>query len=606
MIKIEFTLIKLSVLTSMLVLYSCATKAPKPFDDSELISSLETIREKEWNFGPSVKADKVDIHNAFLDKTAQYGLEGVEATNFNLVDLTRDDYTDLVVIPDYYSQPVFYKFNIHLKKFEPMASPFVEPIKASYILFYDLDRDHILDAIVGVLNQKTELSPNPIRIFKGKIENSKLIFVEKKDSVKVPAAPSSTVGLVDYDLDGDLDLFIGNWFKKHKHTSLPHQDTLLLNTKGSYEDHTTILKGELDQNLDKLMYVNAVATYGSQICDIDQNGFPDILTVSTNGYKNRLWMNRYKVRDGIRYFKDYGHSSLFGGDTEGNLTVRGGGRSFSLACADYNNDGIMDLYLGELTHSYDNELKDKSSILTGTTFKFPPFFYRTEYVFDTNDIEWHQADRRAIWFDYNNDGLLDLLVDNSGYPPHTRLILFKQHPDHSFENVSKELGIDFVNPLSSTIVDLNRDGKLDIISAQSNLRSTDIKKRIYVFENNTESTGNRSIRFYLRGQKANFHGLNAMVMLKVIKGGKVTIKRQNISYSYGGLPPQNEEGILFGLEKGESIESVKVRWPYSKSLNQSRAGLEKIYKIKLDFTDTVNITLCEKGQFLVGRRTCSN
>jgi hypothetical protein len=34
-----------------------------------------------------------------------------------------------------------------------------------------------------------------------------------------------------------------------------------------------------------------------------------------------------------------------------------------------------------------------------------------------------------------------------------------------------------------------------------------------------------------------------------------------VEYSQGGLPSQNEEGILFGLNKDEEIVKVKIRWP---------------------------------------------
>jgi len=589
-----------SLFLFLFFLISCSTTKPEQFDPSIFNDSLNDIKkEKLIDFGPSNKEQ-----TSFIDKTEFYGLNGLEATNFNLVDIDRDGFTDLVIIPDYFSQPVFYRFNVHSQKFEKMSSPFIDPVKASYILFYDLDQDQILDAIVGVLNQKTELTQNPLRIFKGRVHNGKFELVEKKKMIPIDPSPSSTVGLVDFDLDGDLDLYIGNWFQETKDGVFPHRDFLLEFKDGVYIDSTDKLFGELDKNVDKLMYVNAAPTYASQICDINQDGFPDILTTSSNGYANKLWMNRYKVREKERYYKDFGITSLFSGDTEGNLTPRGNGRSFSVSCADYNDDGIMDVFLGEVSHSYDNDMKDKSSILTGTTFKFPPFFMRTEYFLDSFDIESHQADRRGIWFDFNNDGLLDLLVDNSGFPPYSKMILFKQYPDHSFENVAKEVGLDIVNPLSTVVFDINRDGKLDLLTAQSDLRDSRIKKRVYLFENNIDTGKARPLRLYLRGQKSNFHGLNATVIVKVKKGNAFTLRRQNVSYSYGGLPPQNEEGLLFALNEGEEIDYIKVRWPYSKSLNQTRAGLEKTYHIKKEYLKAVNITLCENGDYLVGRLNC--
>ena len=81
------------------------------------------------------------------------------------------------------------------------------------------------------------------------------------------------------------------------------------------------------------------------------------------------------------------------------------------------------------------------------------------------------SSRRGSWVDFNNDGLLDLLVDNSGFPPHSKLIMFYQNEDHSFEDQSVQLGVDITNPLNTTILDFNRDGKMDFITFQTDTRN---------------------------------------------------------------------------------------------------------------------------------------
>ncbi len=546
---------------------------------------------------------KVEQKTSFIDKTDEYGLTGLKATNFNIVDLNGDDYSDIILLPSFYGEPQFYLYDIHEKKFKRGPSPFSTNLKASFFLFYDLNKDKVLDAIVGVLNQETELSSQPLRVFHGKKDQKGNLKFHEVRKFKEPS-PNASVNLIDYNLDGQLDIFVGNWFKRINKNPFPERDQLFEYKNGNYVEVTNLLTDEAKQNPDKTMLVQATPTYGSQICDIDQNGFPDILTISTNKFKNKMWMNRYKFREQYRYFVDYAQLSGYAGDPEGLVNSQGSGRSFAVACADYNNDTIMDVFLGELSHNYDNEATDKSSLLTGRSLKFPPRFYRTEYFLDNYDIDWHQADRRAIWVDINNDGLLDLLVDNSGYPPHTRLILFEQLPNHEFENKSKEYGLDIVNPQATVIADFNRDGKMDLLTAQTQIRDETVVPRIWLFENNMDLNKNKSIRFFLRGKKANYHGLNAMIIIKVNTPKGIEERRQAVSYSYGSLPPQNEEGLHFGLNEGEQLLSVKVRWPYSKTLNQHRAGLEKVYKIKAEIPGFMNITLCESGEYLIGRREC--
>ncbi|MCO4755069.1 MAG: VCBS repeat-containing protein [Bacteriovoracaceae bacterium] len=584
--------------TLLLFITSCSSN--KEWDSSSVSSAMKTMeKERKVDYSPSKKEN-----TAFIDKTESFGLAAAEATNIKVVDLNNDNYSDLVLIEDYFSQPVFYFYNSKLSKFEKRESLFDNPPKASFVLFYDFNGDQIKDALIGVLNQKTEISKRPLRLYEGYYKKGQLRFREEANAFNIKAMPTSTVGIIDYDLDGDLDIFMGNWFEYVKRGVIPAKDLLLKNENGRFSDVSELLVGENQFNSDKTMRVNAIPTFSSQICDMDQNGFPDILAVGTHSYLNKLWLNRYTSKENKRLFRDYGVGSLFAGDPEGNLSSRGGGRTFSVACADYNHDGIMDAFMGELSHNYDSDVVDKSSVLTGSSAKFPPKFIRTEYQLDAHDLRWNQSDRRGVWFDYNNDGLLDLLVDNSGYPPHTRMLLFKQHPDHSFENVGKEVGLDIVNPISSVILDVNKDGKMDVLTAQSELRDARIKKRLYLFINEDKNP-NSSVRIFLEGKQSNSKGVNASIILKVLKNSKIENRTQQVNYSYGGLVPQNEEGILFGLGQSEKLISAKVIWPYSKSLNASRAGMEKVYKFKnVDVKRNPSLTLCESGKVLVGRGKC--
>ena len=593
-------MLKLKSHLLLLLLVSCSIFKDKDHEQDVLGSALKTMEnQRTVNYGPSLKAS-----TEFIDKTEQYGLKDLDATYIGAIDLNEDNFTDLVLIREYFSQPEFYFFNPSKNKFEKTESLFEKVPKASYALFYDFNGDNVLDVVIGVLNQKTEVSKRPLRLFKGFFKKGDLRFKEEVGAFSMEAHPTSTLGVIDYDLDGDLDLFVGNWLKHVKKGTIPDKDFLLENRKGKFVDVSDLLEGENTFNPDKTMRMNAIPTFSSQVCDMDLNGFPDILAVGTHSYLNKLWLNRYSSKQSERVFRNYGVGSLFAGDPEGNLSSRGGGRTFGVACADYNHDGIMDTFLGELSHNYDSDVVDKSSILTGSSAKFPPEFIRTEYQLDAHDIQWNQADRRGVWFDYNNDGLLDLLVDNSGYPPHTRMLLFKQHPDHSFENVAKGAGLDIVNPLATITLDINKDGKMDVLTAQSELRDARIKRRLYLFENNNKNE-NRSIKFYLKARKANQIGLNATIALKVKSDGKISKRTQQVNYSYGGLVPQNEQGVHFGIKKGEVPLSVEVTWPYSKSENSSHLNNMKRYGLdKVRFKRTVDVTLCESGRFLVGRGKC--
>jgi hypothetical protein len=585
---------------------SCSTPSKRSADEESirLSEELDSLSKKVQvvNFGPTQKEGGV-----FADKTDAYGLSDLFAVTFNAIDFNFDGYTDLVILPTYYSRPKFYAWSQSKTKFElwdhdPLPSDF----KASFMLFYDLNKDKVPDLVSAVLNQRSEVSQIPLKIYYGRMKNGKLTFKEDLEAIKLPVEPTSSVTILDFDLDGWPDLFISNWFENKNAQYLPVADRLLRNVKGKFIDASALLRTESDKNSDQIFPPNAKPTYGASTCDIDQNGFPDILTVSSSGHKNKLWMNVRESRTGERYFEDIGAVSNYASDPDGSLIPTGGGRSFFSACADYNDDGIMDIFVGELSHAYDNDSVDRSSILSGSKETYPQYFLRTEYVSDANSESWNQGDRRGIWLDFNIDGRVDMVVDNSGFPPYSRLVVFEQDETRAFLNVASQLGVDLVNPTGTITLDVNRDGLPDLLTSQNNIRRSDIKPRLYLFENQSKKMGKKSIKVHLHGIKSNTDGVGAMVMLYTKNKKKKIVQRRWVESSQGGLPSQNESGVLFGVGEGVEIVGLKVRWPYLKK-NGFNSGdiLDKLYSLKNYVNkDFIEITVCEDGKVLNGKMSC--
>ena len=554
---------------------------------------------------PEVKVDygvtNKKVKNGFVDATKKYGLEGVEGVRFYAVDFDFDNDTDLVVLPTFFGVPEFYEYQRLKKRFKKLSYyPFPVNIQGSFLNFVDFNKDGVLDVIVGTLNQKSEVRKEPLRIFQGKVRRGKILyreiysFIQDKDLKKIDNLALSSVSVVDYDLDGKLDLYLGSWFKYPKEGPvkiLP--DMFLKGDRFKFYNYSPVLYREYEKD-DSDNYLNATPTFASSTCDIDQDGYPDILTASSNGYRNKLWMNRYDGKRKVREYRDFGEISGFGFDLEGSQELTGGGFSNFAACADYNSDGIMDIFLGELTHSYQSEKVDRSSILTGSRKNFPPKFLRTAYSHEEN-LEWTQSDRRGVWGDFNFDGRIDLLVDNSGYPPRSRLVLFDQQPDKSYSDVAPLVGVDITNPTGSVKIDINSDGRPDIITGQSDIRSSKISNRIFVFENQMPRKKKRAIRFFIRGRKSNYYGLGALVSLRTTKG----LKTSYVETSRGAQPSQNEEGVHFGLAPGEKIIWVKVRYPFE----FKKGIMERKYKVSdLKFNRFLDVTLCENGKVFPKRK----
>lgn len=331
------------------------------------------------------------------------------------------------------------------------------------------------------------------------------------------------------------------------------------------------------------------------VCDVDLNGLPDIIVSSSGGAANKLWLNLYDEKHNDRIFIDYGVESGIAFDDNGKFETLGGGNSVYSLCNDYNNDGIMDFALGEITFNIDSDKRDKSSILTGKNVGFPPKFYRTEYSSSLSGPNWNQGDRRGNWVDLNFDGLDELIVDNSGFPPKSKLIYFEHLGDHSFRDASYEYGLNITNPSGTVYLDVNKDGKMDLLVGQTGVRLGDLKRRVFFLLNTQPRKNRRTLTLYLEGQKSNKNAIGARVILYTDKKG---VFKQVLGAS-GHQPSQSSSALHFGLDK-EKLKKVVVLWPYTyEKIKMNQKPHRVIYDLsKLHFKRGLYLKLCENGKIL--------
>lgn len=552
-------------------------------------------------FGPREQSIAYDVApersgGVFVDKSDEYGLKNVSAVHLYAVDVNSDGATDLVVLDDFYTSPKFYLFNKTEKKFKLSENPFNEIVRASYLNFIDLDRDGVYDVIVGNLNQKSEMTQYPGRVYKGIIEKGELRY-QAKTSLPTGVLPTASIVPLDFNLDGEMDLYLANWFSQKDSNPRPVTDYLLQGKAFEFSDVSSQLKGEYDYSKSEKNYPNATPTFGASICDVDRNGLPDVMTSNSNGYFNKLWLNI----DG-KNFINYAAETGYGADNEGAADARGGGNSFFSLCGDYNIDGLVDIVVGNLSKVSDPESRDKSAMLTGSSKTFPPKFFRSEFYQSEQKENWSEGNRRGLWIDYNLDGLNDLIIGNSGFPPSSRLIFFEQERDHAYSDKAKELGINLMNPSGMISIDLNGDGVMDFISGQSKVRAGDINTKLYVFENQTKRQGKGSVRFHLQGKKSNYHGLSSTLNLKTSKNTYFA----EANYAYGSLPSQNEEGVYFAFGE-EAPKYVEVRWSIGVEDRLGRIS-PKIVKYNLQSHSEkgkhAELNLCEDGRILPRHKKC--
>ena len=227
----------------------------------------------------------------------------------------------------------------------------------------------------------------------------------------------SGVGLIDYDNDGWLDIYLvnGSTFSAlDGKEEPPHAALFHNNHDGTFTDVAA-----------KAGVTNDRWGFGVAIADFDNDGWPDILV--TNWGRNRLYHNNH---DGT--FTDVAERA---GVTLGNWSA-------GATWGDYDGDGRLDLFISGYVHFDRNNLPYAKTKATG--FSYCEF--RGEPV---------------MCGPKNLDGESDHLFHNNG--------------DGTFTDVSEKAGVaDTLNRyygLTPVFVDVNNDGKPDLVVANDSTLS---------------------------------------------------------------------------------------------------------------------------------------
>ena len=227
----------------------------------------------------------------------------------------------------------------------------------------------------------------------------------------------SGVGLIDFDNDGWLDIYIvnGSTFEALDGKAEPPHAALFHNNRdGTFTDVAA-----------KAGVTNDRWGFGVAIADYDNDGWPDILV--TNWGKNRLYHNNH---DGT--FTDVAEKA---GVTLGNWSA-------GAAWGDYDGDGKLDLFISGYVH------------------------------FDRNNLPYEKT--KATGFSYcefRGEPVMCGPKNLEGEPDH----LFHNNGDGTFTDVSAKAGVgDEVNRyygLTPVFVDVNNDGKPDLVVANDSTLS---------------------------------------------------------------------------------------------------------------------------------------
>lgn len=343
---------------------------------------------------------------------------------------------------------------------------------------------------------------------------------------------------LDYDNDGFLDLYVGNYLNfdpNYKYyyaadgfpgpMAYDAQPDILYhnNGDGTFEDVT------------KAMGINDVdgRAMGVSAADINDDGFVDIY-VANDHSMNYLWLNK-----GGKGFTDIGTPSGTAFGQAGQSTI-----SMAVDFADYNRDGLLDIFVSDdkycrLFENLGNEIFTDQSFQAGIALP------ASQYV------GWSSS-----FIDYNNDGFVDIFKANGAlkHLEGQEAQMFENQGDGKFRDVSRELGKYFNQKLvgrGACFGDYDNDGDIDGFVVNLNDKG--------VFLRNNKGNLNNWLLLTLEGTTSNKDGIGSRVKVKT---GNITLLSQKKSTT--GYLSQNDPRIHFGLGKNTIVERIEIKWPSGK------------------------------------------
>ena len=378
---------------------------------------------------------------------------------------------------------------------------------------------------------------------------------------------SVSASFVDYDRDGWLDLFVGNYLD---YSIEGNQTCFLVSGERDYCPPTAYRAQP-----DRLYHNNRDGTFsdvtakalvggeygpalGVTTADFNGDGWLDIYVANDN-HDNLLWVNQ---RDGT-----FRNTALLSGAA---LTAEGKAEaSMGVDAGDFDNDGDEDLFITELTGEGSNLY-----VNDGTA------------VFEDRSAHSGLGPRSlpytgfgAAWFDFDNDGWLDVATmngtiaaiealrrANDPFPLRQRKQLFRNLANGQFEEVTDSAGAAFrLSDVGrgAAFGDIDNDGDMDV------LVGNDAGPTRLLMNN----VGSRKHWLGLRlvGERGKRDMYGARV--GVFRGNGPTLwRRARADGSYGSA---NDPRVLVGLGDSPEAPRVRVVWPSGRVEEWTTAAIDR-------------------------------
>ncbi len=448
------------------------------------------------------------------------------------------------------------------------------PIYGMGVAIADYDQDGLPDVYLTAVGQN--------RLFKNKGAGQFEDVTSQAGCGGADSDWSTCATWFDYDNDGDLDLFVGNYVKWNKDIDFQLGSTLVgfgraygqpMNFEGSFSSLfqndgsgslTDVSEASGIRVANKSTGVPVAKSLGVAPVDLNRDGWMDLI-IANDTVRNFVLSNR-----GDRTFKEVGSLTGLAYDTYGK--ARG---AMGIDTARYREDEALAVGIGNFANEMTALYVEQNRSMVFTDEAIPAGIGPASRLLLKFGL---------FFFDYDLDGWQDLLTANGHLEEEISQIQKSQHyeqPAQLFWNSGPDFGCQFIEvhsdqagkdlfqPLvgrGSAFADIDGDGDQDVVITQINGPPTLLR--------NDQELGHNWVRIRLRGSTQNREGIGAWI--KVTANGHNHWRQVMPTRSYLS---QSELPVTIGIGKATQIDNIEVVWPGGK--------VQKVSSLPLGQTSTI-------------------
>ena len=472
---------------------------------------------------------------------------------------------------------------------------------SSGVTFLDINGDGRLDIYVcNTMMQDSALLRDLLFVNQGNDEKGTPRFKEMGTEYGITDDTHNSMStFLDYDLDGDLDLFVAVNFIDMQYpnqfiTRIPDgksltRDLLFRNDFDSAKGHAVFTDVSIPAGI-----IWGGYSHSCLVHDFNRDGYPDIYVANDYLSNDIIYINNRNGTFTNRVADILKHQSY---------------SSMGSDLSDVDNDGHADLFTVEMLPA-DNKRKKVNMNANNYNHYLFTDQYKYEYQFVRNTFQLYQGMDPAsglplysdiaflsgleatdwswspLFADFDNDGHRDLLITN-GFPkdiidhdfgafrksvssnlvtrqelhdmiPEVKIrnYVFRNNGDLTFADKTTEWGLTKPSFTNGTVyADLDNDGDLDIVTNNINDPAFLYENTLIKGDRGKKDSANHYLRIRLQGSPTNPHAYGAEVSVWT-KGRKQVAESQCVR----GYLSRSEDILHFGLGREDIVDSIRIQW----------------------------------------------